>query len=129
QMDYVREIVSQGLKQRDQNNLPLKWPLSKVEVKSKVKISNELKEILIRELNVKEFVEKPCNDTELEVKLDFKITKELESEGYAREVSRKVQAFRKKLGFNKEEKIKLILLIDKDLKNILEGQKKLIMSR
>ncbi len=129
QMNYVREIVSIGLRQRDQNNVPLKWPLSKVEIVSKVKLSPGLKEIIKQELNVKELSEKPCNDKELEVKMDFNLTPELESEGYAREVSRMVQAFRKELGLNKEDVIELYIETDKKGVAILEKQKELIKAR
>ncbi|MBS3084500.1 isoleucine--tRNA ligase [Candidatus Pacearchaeota archaeon] len=129
QMKYVREIVSEGLKQRDQKNIPLKWPLSKVEVASKTKISKELKEIIMQELNVKKYSEKPYNSTELEINLDFNLTPELEAEGYAREISRNVQAFRKKLGLNKKNLINLTISGEKELKKILGSQIKLIKER
>ena len=128
-MKYVREIVSEGLKQRDQKNIPLKWPLSKVEVASKTKISKELKEIIMQELNVKKYSEKPYNSTELEINLDFNLTPELEAEGYAREISRNVQAFRKKLGLNKKNLINLTISGEKELKKILGSQIKLIKER
>jgi isoleucyl-tRNA synthetase len=128
QMTYVRDIVSQGLRLRDQNRIGLKWPLNSVNVASKVKLSDELKKIIIQELNVKNFIEKHCNDTDLEIKLDFKLTPELEAEGYARELSRKVQAFRKKRGLNKEDSIKL-KIFSPDLKNILSSQVEFLTER
>jgi len=128
QMKVVREIVSMGLKQRDQNNVPLKWPLSKVEFASKVKLSKELKEIIIQELNVKEYSEKKSEE-EFEVALDFNLTPELEAEGYAREISRKVQALRKKMGLNKENMIELKIETDKEFQEILESQEDLIKER
>ena len=128
QMKVVREIVSMGLKQRDQNNVPLKWPLSKVEFASKVKLSKELKEIIIQELNVKEYFEKKSEE-EFEVALDFNLTPELEAEGYAREISRKVQALRKKMGLNKENMIELKIETDKEFQEILESQEDLIKER
>ena len=128
EMELVREVVSIGLRQRDQNNVPLKWPLSEVKVASKVKFSDGLKEIIKQELNVKTFFEKPCNDTELEVELDFNLTPELEAEGYARELSRKVQATRKKLGLNKEDSIQL-RVNSSDLKEILMNQIEFIKER
>ncbi len=129
QMEYVRTIVSEGLKQRDQNNVPLKWPLSKVEVASKTKISDELKEVIIQELNVKKYLEKPCNDTELKIEMDFQLTPELEAEGFAREISRKVQALRKKMGLNKENLIQLEIEVTPEFQKILDKQKKIIQER
>ncbi|PJE81822.1 isoleucine--tRNA ligase [Candidatus Pacearchaeota archaeon CG10_big_fil_rev_8_21_14_0_10_32_42] len=129
QMAHVRNIVSEGLKQRDKNNAPLKWPLSKVEVFSKIKLPKDLKNLIIQELNVKKYFEVPSENKDLEMKIDFETTPELEAEGYAREISRKVQAFRKKIGLNKNDKIKLTLIIEKNFEEILESQKKFIKER
>ena len=69
--------------------------------------------------------------TELSVEIDTKITPELESEGYAREISRQTQAFRKKLGLNKKDNIKLKLIVDEDieLENMLNSQEDFIKNR
>ena len=129
QMDFVRDVVSIGLRERDKNNMPLKWPLSKVEVASKVEVSSDLKEIIIKELNVKEYVFRQCNDSELEVTLDFNLTPELEAEGYAREISRKVQASRKEMGLNKDEEIELKLALSSEFADKLSSQIDLIKER
>lgn len=129
EMNEVREIVSEGLKQRDQKNMPLKWPLSKVEVSSKNKINPELKDLIIQELNVKDYIEKKSDKPDFEVKLDFNVTPELEAEGYGRELSRKVQALRKKMGLNKNESIELKIFMNKDLEKILEKTKEMIKER
>ena len=57
---------------------------------------------------------------ELKVELDTKLTPELEAEGYSREISRQIQAFRKQLGLNKNQKVKTIIITDDDFKKILE---------
>ena len=129
QMELVKEIVSRGLGQRDQIKIGLKWPLQKVQVASKKKLTRELKQIIIEELNVKELIEISCNDTELNVILDPTLTPELEAEGYAREISRKVQAFRKELKLKKQDKINLFLSSDSELNKIFENQKEIIKER
>jgi isoleucyl-tRNA synthetase len=129
EMEKVRDIVSQGLRKRDQNQIGLKWPLNSVEVQSNFEIRGELKEIIKQELNVKNIFWKPIKNLETKIELDFDITPELEAEGYARELSRKVQAFRKKLGLNKEDEIELKIVCDKKLINILENQKKFLIER
>ena len=48
----------------------------------------------------------------LNVELDTKLTPELEIEGYAREIARKVQAARKKAGLVKGDKIGLLIVTD-----------------
>ena len=59
----------------------------------------------------------------MKVELDTKLTPELEAEGYAREISRKVQALRKEAGLVKENIIELFVVCNKDLKEILENNK------
>ncbi len=128
-MELVKEIVSIGLSQRDQNKIGLKWPLQKIQISSKEKLTKELKNIIIEELNVKELIETPCKNGELEIILDTTLTPELEAEGYAREISRKVQAFRKQLNLKKQDQITLILASDNELNKIFENQKEPIKER
>ncbi len=47
-------------------------------------------------------------------------TEELEAEGYAREVMRRVQALRKKAGLEKIDRIVLFLKVDEDLEETLK---------
>jgi isoleucyl-tRNA synthetase len=124
-MKKLREIISIGLKQRDQNSVGLKWPLNKVII-----YSEKLKgcdEIIKKQLNVKEIEFKSGKN--LEVELDFNLTPELEAEGYARELSRNVQAFRKELGLQKKDKIELFIFVDEEFKKILKNQKEFIKER
>ncbi len=113
-MQIVRDVVSMGLKFRDQNQMGLKWPLSKAIVHSEASFTEELINIIEQELNVKdvEFIAGEFN-----VELDLNLTDELKAEGYAREISRKIQASRKKMSLVKGDKISLIL--NKSYKNLL----------
>ncbi len=129
EMERVRDIVSQGLRQRDQNQIGLKWPLNSVKVESNFDIENDLKKIIKQELNVKNISWKSVENLDVKVDLDLEMTPELEAEGYARELSRKVQAFRKKLGLNKEDVIELQVVSDNKLKEILKSQEKFLMER
>ena len=60
--------------------------------------------IVKSQLNVKNvlFRFSHANTKDVDVELDTKQTPELEAEGYAREISRAVQDFRKKLGLQKK---------------------------
>jgi len=53
------------------------------------------------------------------VYLSREISEELEAEGYAREVMRRVQALRKKAGLEKKDRIALFIKADEELKNML----------
>jgi len=128
-MELTREIVSEGLKQRDQKQISLKWPLAKAIIFTKeVKGLEKYEEIILEQLNVKKIEFKPSKEG-LKVELDTKITPELETEGYAREISRKVQAFRKDLGLQKSDKIELFIFSDNELIKNLEKQKKFLSER
>mgnify|MGYP001607813519 CR=1 FL=1 len=66
---------------------------------------------------------------EFSVELDIKITSELESEGYARELMRKVQALRKKEGLIKTDKIKLAVVSEKNILQMFEKHKQSIKEK
>jgi len=118
EMNLVREIVSQGLRQRDQNNASLKWPLSKVDIESTTLLPAGFIPIIAQELNVK--VVEIKESKEIKVELDLEMTPGLEAEGYMRELSRNIQATRKKLGLNKEDSIDLEIY-SPELKEIIEN--------
>jgi len=127
-MELIRSQVSEALRQRDQNKVPLKWPLAKAKI-SDNDYSEGFIEIFKKEVNVKkvEFLKEASSN--LDVKLDFEMTPELEAEGYARELSRKVQAFRKKLGLNKDDEIELDIVCDEKLMKILKNWKEFLKER
>jgi len=116
EFNLALEIIEKGLAERDKEKIGLKWPLAKAMVTSK-KINNNLLEIIKSQLNIKNIEIK--NGKNVKVKLDTNITDELEAEGYAREISRKIQAARKKAGFVKSDKIDLGIIMDKVLMNLL----------
>jgi len=116
----VFEVIEKGLSERDKMQIGLKWPLSKAVVKmsKEVRLSDELREIVIKQLNVKGLELKI--GSEFSVELDTKITPELEAEGYAREFARNIQAARKKEGLQKGDSIELSILSNIEVKKMLE---------
>ncbi|MGD9275857.1 MAG: isoleucine--tRNA ligase [Candidatus Pacearchaeota archaeon] len=123
-MDNVLKLIEIGLKERDFEKIGLKWPLKSADITANFKLDEETKELIKSQLNVKniyfDYVEKLDIPS---VELDTKLTSELEAEGFAREMSRKVQAFRKKLGLEKKQKIELVIITDEEFKNILDKEK------
>ncbi len=109
EVDFQRAlfIIEKGLSERDREHIGLKWPLGSAVIEFEGIMDNNLIDIIKNQLNVKEVQIK--KGKEIEVKLDTKMTPDLEAEGYAREISRKVQAGRKKAGLVKSDKIKLSL--------------------
>lgn len=130
EFEVVMKIIEAGLAERDKIKIGLKWPLAKAEVKVNGILSDEMIEIIKNQLQVKEVeVVNFKENNELMVKFDTEITDELEAEGYARNISRAVQALRKKAGLVKEDKIDLILIVDTQLNLLLEFQKEFLKSR
>jgi isoleucyl-tRNA synthetase len=78
-------------------------------------------------LNVKEI--EIGDESELKVEIDTTMNKELESEGYARELSRQVQEFRKKLGLNKGETIELYISSSEEFNDMIRSKEEFIISR
>jgi len=140
-------IIEKGLAERDREQMGLKWPLAKADITSSEKLSKTLHPIILNQLNVKKvnIKQKPAKllntkskkkqvtmnlmRKEVEVKLDTKLTPELEAEGYARQISRQVQSFRKKLGLQTKDKVNLWVIVDESFKNILENQEEFIKER
>ncbi|MBX4212165.1 isoleucine--tRNA ligase [Candidatus Pacearchaeota archaeon] len=125
--ELVRKLIEIGLAERDRAKIGLRWPLAKAVVSHPGKITKELEGIIARQLNVKH-VESNKSD-EIKVVLDTKMTKELEAEGYSRELARKVQAERKNAGLQKGDLIELKVFADKDLIKMFESNKEFLLER
>jgi len=127
-MHLTREVVSMALKERDKVHISLKQPLTKLEI-SGVELSKEYLELIEEEVNEKKVEIKKEKESEIKVILDTKLTPELEAEGYAREISRKVQALRKNAGLVKEDFIGLVIVAIEKFGKIIEKQKEMIKER
>jgi isoleucyl-tRNA synthetase len=130
--DFVSllQLIEIGLAERDKEKMGLKWPLGSADITSSKRLSEDIKKIIREQLNVKNILSKEVKDLEIpSIKLNFKLTPELEAEGYAREMSRQVQAFRKKLGLEKKDEIELVIVADEPTKKFLEKEKKFIQER
>ncbi|MCH7568813.1 MAG: isoleucine--tRNA ligase [Nanoarchaeota archaeon] len=125
--EVVMKIIESGLAERDKEKIGLRWPLQKAEISFPGKLKKDLIDIIKNQLNVKEV--KLKSGKKILVKFDTKLTPELETEGFAREISRRVQAERKKRGLEKKDKIELKLLIGSKLKDRLKSYLEFIKKR
>lgn len=112
--ELMNQIIQEALAQREKIGYGVRWPLSRLEISSNVDLNDSV-EIIKKQVNVKEVKLSKGN---LSVKLDEKITKELEKEGYLREVLRRVQDLRKKNGLNVKDRILLDISTDLDFSNL-----------
>ena len=130
--ELMRLIVQESLAQRDKLKLGIKWPLPKLDIFAEdVYKLNSVKSLIEQQVNVKKIEFKKG---EFSVKLDTKITKELEQEGYSRELMRAIQDMRKKASLVKQDRIDLAIVSIYDLskfkKEIMDkvGAKKILFS-
>ncbi len=138
EMAKAREAVAVGLALRAKSGIKVRQPLCALLVKGDP-VSETLTEMIREELNVKavNFV-KELADREslvrseeagkLEAMLDTAITKELKSEGQAREVVRHGQVLRREAGYALDDRIELVFATDdSELEQVLIDNKKYIL--
>jgi len=123
------EIIKKGLSIRDKLQIGLKWPLPKAFVSINKNLSEDIKELIKNQLNVKSIELKILDTKEVSIELDSNLSFELEAEGYAREIVRKIQFARKNFGFVKKDKIHLEIIVDEEIKKFIETQKDFIKKR
>jgi len=135
-MERVREIVALALAQRAKSSIKVRQPLLKLKIKNalarpadgsrkKLKINDELINLIKDEVNIKEIVfDKKIKN---EIELDTQITPQLKEEGIIREIIRHIQEMRKKIGLKPKNKIFGFYLGPRNLNEILFKNREKIM--
>ena len=119
--EKIMKVIEIGLAERDKAKIGLRWPLSEATIKINFNLNSDLKEIILRQLNIKKInILQLKNKNDVEVKLNTELLPELEAEGYTREISRKIQSLRKTEGLNKNDLINLIIKCDSESRVMLE---------
>ncbi len=119
-MQSARSIVEAGLADRNENGIKVRQPLMSLSYGG-TKLDAALEQIIAEEVNVKEVTFNAKLKTT--IALNTEITEELKVEGLAREIVRKVQAMRKKAGFNVEDRIHLYWsTADKAIQSVFEKE-------
>lgn len=126
EFEFTLEIIEKGLAERDKAGIGLKWPLASAKVMIENRVfgkdyfPDDLKEIIARQLNIKEIVIKKKDNASTAVELNTKLTPELEAEGFSRELARKIQSERKKLGLQKGDIIELKISSGKKISEMVK---------
>jgi isoleucyl-tRNA synthetase len=104
QMAELRDIVERVHAKRKEASIPVRQPLQSIKVVSPGQKPNKELLVLIKdELNIKEI--DWTKGEEVSVKLDTRITSGLKEEAKTRELIRRIQQERKKLGINLTQKV------------------------
>lgn len=120
------KILELGLAARDKTKVGLRWPLASAALSGATLLPWE-GEIVMQQLNVKKI--RGGGKKDLALELDTAMTPELEAEGFAREVMRKVQAERKNAGLQKHDSIDLEVYCESSLVKMLETHRETIKER
>jgi isoleucyl-tRNA synthetase len=127
EMQSIQEMLTVILAEREKVKIGLKWPLASAEARAKEVPRKELIELLEKLANIKKITVKEGDI--YDITLNTEMTPELEAEGYAREIARKIQSLRKNAGLKKENKIKLMILADSELTGMLKMSEKALAER
>jgi len=120
-VDATSKIIQMILAEREKAKLGMRWPLSRTKITiENVNSIKKLQDLIKVQANVKEVEFKKGK---LNVEVDTRLTPELEQEGYARELMRKIQTLRKKEGLKKENLIELAIKSDYDLRKVKDDIK------
>ncbi|MBM3199724.1 isoleucine--tRNA ligase [Candidatus Woesearchaeota archaeon] len=112
-MEEASKIIQEILAQREKAQIGVRWPLKKAHVLAKsIEGIKPLKDIIQTQTNIKDLA---LEEGQQKVELDVTITPELEAEGFARELTRRIQAFRKKAGLKMQDQIELAIITDYNL--------------
>ncbi|OQB43823.1 MAG: Isoleucine--tRNA ligase [Parcubacteria group bacterium ADurb.Bin159] len=134
EIKLVTDIIALGRAGREEANLPIRQPLAKIIINKK--LSSSAKEIIAKELNLKEvregeekkdknFIFKESKN--IKIALDININSELKEEGQVRQLIRLINDLRKKEGLTiKDEVILEISTEDEEMKKIIKKYEKMI---
>ncbi len=136
-MKIAGDVIQGIMAARDREKINVRWPLKKATIylhKSHNEIKKSLQpllELILKYTNVKSIgfaavnksIDERIGNARIQsglvdgyVVLDTEMTKDLEEEGYAREIMRRIQALRKNSGLKKEDKIELFIDLGVNLK-------------
>jgi valyl-tRNA synthetase len=130
-MDVVREITESVSSSRQKAGIKLRWPVKRIiietdnkDVKNAVK---SLEAVLMGQTNSKniEFGKKdfPSSDfSKGRVYIDTEMTEEIKSEGFAREIIRRIQNMRKEANLNVEDFIETTVNTNPEITGLLKKQ-------
>jgi len=128
EMARLRRLVEDGLGMREAAGIGVRQPLGSATVQGR-RLSAELESIFADELNVKAVTYAAAGTDEHEsVILDTAITDELRLEGLVRHVARKVNDLRKQAGLALDDRIRLLVDADGDLRRAVETHRAHLMA-
>jgi len=123
-MALMQELVEEIAKERQKKNVKLRWPLQRILVRGSdpatLDLIRPMEEVLLSQSDVKEIEYLPAGEEPSlpenvvavpfdggDLYIDFNMTPELQAEGYAREITRRIQQMRKDMKLDVEEFVRV----------------------
>ena len=132
-MKLIQDIVEITASERQKSNVKLRWPLKKIVIKGPKNVLDSVKmfeHVLMQQANIKviEYIDEKGTAKGLEevsfgpgsMYIDFEMTAEIEAEGYARELIRRIQQMRKDMKLDVEQYVNCEVRADQELTSLLE---------
>ena len=116
-IDFVRKVVELAHAERKSKGIKVRQPLAKLTIignspsyyLADEEVPSDLAKLICDEVNVKKIERTNVKSSMLSVSLDTNITPELQDEGNARDIMRKIQEERKRIGTTLDEEIDVYL--------------------
>jgi isoleucyl-tRNA synthetase len=121
-MARLRKLVEEGLAARTIAGVPTRQPL-RAAIVAGASLDAELEAIFTDELNVKTVEYVTATERRESVTLDTELTDDLRLEGIARALSRKVNELRRQASLRVEDRIRLLIDADGDLRRAVEAHR------
>ncbi len=138
-MKIIQELVEIIATERAKMGSKLRWPLKQISIIGRSGSKDAVKmfeDVLKQQGNVKsvEYLtpdkmpndKEPCKFSDGQVIIDFDVTPEIEAEGYARELVRRIQQMRKDMKLNVEEFVDIQVKADATLLGYFESWKQFV---
>ena len=126
-MEAIRGIVKLALSERSKAGIKVRQPLALLTIKETgLKSRDPLISLIKDEVNVKKVI--IDNKIEKDIILDIKLNRELEEEGFIREIIRQVQTSRKSANLSKKDKITIIISGPKAVEEVVLKWEEVLIS-
>jgi len=107
EVKLAKEVITIILSKREEAGIGVRWPLARAEViVENPNVLKKVEDLVMSQTNIKKLL---IMKGELKVVIDTTLTPSLEQEGFAREITRRIQALRKKAGLSKNDRVKLVI--------------------
>jgi len=113
EVKVAKEVITLILAKREEAGIGVRWPLARAEIfVENPNILKKVEELVMSQTNIKKLLIQKSDSQKgdsIKVELDTTLTHSLEQEGYAREITRRIQSLRKNAGLKRNDMVKVVV--------------------